>query len=225
MNRWLSFVLILSISLLFGADKVAMAVKVKGDVKVYKVDTADGISLKPGTPIHDQDKIVSNGKKSSAMIMFLDDKSILKIRENSQFVVGGKKSPEGISKNINLGYGKMTVNVSPQKGKQFVVSTPTSVASVKGTEFFISSDPTDGDQFILFSGLLEVENGVSGQIINMTEGETANSSPDGDLESHETTEEEMEESEEEDSGQVNELRFQFEDESGNTKEVIIQFSE
>ena len=147
------------------------------------------------------------------------------ILANSQFVVGGKKSPEGISKNINLGYGKMTANVSPQKGKQFVVSTPTSVASVKGTEFFISSDPTDGDQFILFSGLLEVENGVSGQIINMTEGETANSSPDGDLESHETTEEEMEESEEEDSGQVNELRFQFEDESGNTKEVIIQFSE
>ncbi|GIS53128.1 hypothetical protein Ct9H90mP29_01700 [bacterium] len=41
-----------------------------------------------------------------------------------------------------------------------MIATPTSVASVKGTELAIDSDPSTGDSFTLIEGLIEVTNNL-----------------------------------------------------------------
>jgi len=224
-SRFLVILLLLAGTFLSGADKVAMAVKAKGETEIQRSGEAEKNRLKPGKPVNDQDKITT-AQKSMAMIMFLDDKSVLKIRENSEFIVGGQRTDDGISKSVSLGYGVLRASVSPQKGKQFIISTPTSVASIKGTDVIVSSDPTQGDQFILLEGLMNVENSVSGEVITLNGGETATSSSTGELESHDTTEDEIESTgEEEEEELIRELRFQFEDDGGNLKEIIIRFTE
>ena len=65
---------------------------------------------------------------------------------------------------------------------------------------------------------------ITGESIAVIEGETATSTPEGSLDVHETTQEDMEGFEDADiQGPSQELRFEIEDENGNLKEIIIQF--
>ena len=205
------------------SSKVAVAIKVTGDVTItYKgLNTAQ--LLKPGSPLSDQDKI-QTAKNSFVAIMYLDDKTVVKMLGNSDLTVQGKRTGSNINKSIDIKYGKIAAAVSPQKGNEFRIATPTSVASVKGTEFAIDSNPSTGDSFTLVEGTIEVTNSITGESIAVIEGETATSTPEGSLEVHETTQEDMEGFEDADiQGPSQELRFEIEDENGNFKEIIIQF--
>ena len=216
-------VLILMSTLLMGSSKVAVAIKVKGKVSIIPVETKVKKSLKPGTPLSDQDEIMT-AKGSFAALMYLDDKSVVKMMGNSDLVIAGNRSSAGINKSLDISYGKITANIVQQKGREFRIATPTSVASVKGTELAITSDPAMGDSFMLLEGLIEVTNSITGESTEVSPGETAVSTPEGSLDVHETTTDDMagfEEAEMEIPTQ--ELRFEVEDADGNIKEIIIQY--
>ena len=216
-------ILILMSTLLMGSSKVAVAIKVKGKVSIIPVETKVKKSLKPGTPLSDQDKIMT-AKGAFAALMYLDDKSVVKMMGNSDLVVAGNRSSAGINKSLDISYGKITANIVQQKGREFRIATPTSVASVKGTELAITSDPAMGDSFMLLEGLIEVTNSITGESTEVSPGETAVSTPEGSLDVHETTTDDMagfEEAEVEIPTQ--ELRFEVEDADGNIKEIIIQY--
>ena len=216
-------VLILMSTLLMGSSKVAVAIKVKGKVSIIPVETKVKKSLKPGTPLSDQDKIMT-AKGAFVALMYLDDKSVVKMMGNSDLVVAGNRSSAGINKSLDISYGKITANIVQQKGREFRIATPTSVASVKGTELAITSDPAMGDSFMLLEGLIEVTNSITGESTEVSPGETAVSTPEGSLDVHETTTDDMagfEEAEVEIPTQ--ELRFEVEDADENIKEIIIQF--
>ena len=216
-------VLILMSTLLMGSSKVAVAIKVKGKVSIIPVETKVKKSLKPGTPLSDQDKIMT-AKGAFVALMYLDDKSVVKMMGNSDLVVAGNRSSAGINKSLDINYGKITANIVQQKGREFRIATPTSVASVKGTELAITSDPAMGDSFMLLEGLIEVTNSITGESTEVSPGETAVSTPEGSLDVHETTTDDMagfEEAEMEIPTQ--ELRFEVEDADGNIKEIIIQY--
>ena len=171
----------------------------------------------------DQDKIMT-AKGAFAALMYLDDKSVVKMMGNSDLVVAGNRSSAGINKSLDISYGKITANIVQQKGREFRIATPTSVASVKGTELAITSDPAMGDSFMLLEGLIEVTNSITGESTEVSPGETAVSTPEGSLDVHETTTDDMagfEEAEVEIPTQ--ELRFEVEDADGNIKEIIIQY--
>ena len=216
-------VLILLSTLLMGSSKVAVAIKVKGKVSIIPAETKVKKPLKPGTPLSDQDEIMT-AKGSFAALMYLDDKSVVKMMGNSDLVVAGNRSSAGINKSLDISYGKITANIVQQKGREFRIATPTSVASVKGTELAITSDPAMGDSFMLLEGLIEVTNSITGESTEVSPGETAVSTPEGSLDVHETTTDDMagfEEAEVEIPTQ--ELRFEVEDADGNIKEIIIQY--
>ena len=216
-------VLILLSTLLMGSSKVAVAIKVKGKVSIIPAETKVKKPLKPGTPLSDQDEIMT-AKGSFAALMYLDDKSVVKMMGNSDLVVAGNRSSAGINKSLDISYGKITANIVQQKGREFRIATPTSVASVKGTELAITSDPATGDSFMLLEGLIEVTNSITGESTEVSPGETAVSTPEGSLDVHETTTDDMagfEEAEMEIPTQ--ELRFEVEDADGNIKEIIIQY--
>ncbi len=216
-------VLILMSTLLMGSSKVAVAIKVKGKVSIIPAETKVKKSLKPGTPLSDQDKIMT-AKGAFVALMCLDDKSVVKMMGNSDLVIAGNRSSAGINKSLDISYGKITANIVQQKGREFRIATPTSVASVKGTELAITSDPAMGDSFMLLEGLIEVTNSITGESTEVSPGETAVSTPEGSLDVHETTTDDMagfEEAEVEIPTQ--ELRFEVEDADGNIKEIIIQY--
>ena len=222
MKKLLSIILI-SFSSYLSATKVAVAIKITGNVSIHYAGENNKQTLKPGSPLSSRDKIVT-GKNGFALIMYLDDKTTLKILKNSTLEILGDRSDKTINKSIDIKYGKVAANVKPQNGKDFTISTPTSVASVKGTEFAVSSDPSTGDSFTLLEGLIEVTNSITGQSTDVQEGETAVSSPDGSLDVSQTTEEDLNNFQDANIEMpAQELKFEIEDEDGNTKEIIIKF--
>ena len=223
MIRYLINIFLIS-SILFPSSKVAIAIKIKGDVSVlYKGLNSEQV-LKPGSPLSYQDKI-KTGKNGYIALMYLDDKTVVKILGNSDLTISGDRSGNKINKSLDIKYGKIAANVKPQKGKEFRISTPTSVASVKGTEFAIQSDPSSGDSFTLIEGLIQVTNSITGESTQVQEGETAISTPDGTLNVAETTSDDLDGFEEASiEPPTQELRFEVEDENGNIKEILIKFN-
>ena len=217
-------VIILSaVTVISASSKVAIAIKTKGDVSIIHKGLNTAQALKPGSPLSDQDKI-RTGKNGFVAIMYLDDKTVLKMLGNSDMTIMGQRSGVKINKSIDIKYGKIAAAVTPQKGKEFMIATPTSVASVKGTELAIDSDPSTGDSFTLIEGLIEVTNNLTGETTEVQQGETAVSTPEGSLEVNNTTQGDLEGFEDADMQvSTQELRFEVEDENGNTKEIIIKF--
>ena len=218
-----ALILLLFFNLLISSSKVAVAIKINGKVSLVSSRDRSKTLLKPGTPLNDKDKVMTS-KDSFAAVMYLDDKSVIKVLSNSDLTIIGERSKKGISKSLDIGYGKITANIAKQKGNEFRISTPTSVASVKGTELAITSDPSSGDSFTLLDGLIEVTNSITGESMEVSQGETAVSTPQGSLEVEATTIEDMEGFEQaEVEIPAQDLRFEVEDADGNIKEIIIKF--
>ena len=94
-NILLIFLLILN-NLVY-ADKIAVATKVKGMVEIMKVGNKEFKNLSAGSILDDGDKI-RTGKSGFVAIIFIDDKSTLKIKENSEAVITGRRTTKDISK-------------------------------------------------------------------------------------------------------------------------------
>ena len=161
------------------ANKIAVATNIKGLVEIMPAGKKDFINLKPGTILSDGDK-VRTGSKGFAAIIFIDDKSTLKLKENSEAVITGQRSAASISKKINMDSGTVRATVTKQN-TDFVIQTPTSVASVKGTDFWLITNPEIGDQIIGIEGIVGLTNNETGQEVDVTEGMSGISTPDGNI--------------------------------------------
>ncbi len=181
-NIYFSF-LLLALSFSF-SEKIAVATKIKGGVERMVAGEKIFSVLKPGTILSDGDKIRS-GRDGFAALIFIDDKSTLKVKENSELVITGQRTAASISKKINMDGGTIRATVMKQN-TDFVIQTPTSVASVKGTDFWMLSDPSSGDQVIGLEGIISLVNSETGQEIDVTSGTTGASTLDGQVAVNET---------------------------------------
>jgi len=197
---------------LLAADPVAVIIKAKGDITIKNAASGKSLKAKRGTRLSDGDKI-STGKKGRLAIKFLDDNSLLRIRPNSTCTINAKKEKNSVTKNIFVEVGTIFSRITRQKSS-FSVTTPTSVASVKGTKYWTVQKFKGSTQYFGEEGTVEVSNDAGSAL--MKEGETAtvtskNSKPiitktkPGDGPSLD------------DSDAPDEFEFEFQDESGNRK--------
>ncbi len=180
MRRSAFFLIFISMSLVWGAEKIAFTTKVSGQVNMVNLEKQT-VPLKRGTVLNAGEQIVSLSD-GLAVIMFIDDKSILRIQKNTTLTIGGERSATAISKQIDMQFGKLRAQITEQRRGEFIISTPTSVASVKGTDFWATSDPILGDIFLGIEGLIEVENLISGGVIEVGGGQMGTSKVDGTTE-------------------------------------------
>lgn len=166
------------------ASKIAVTTKVKGLVELMPSGKKLFSKLKAGTILADGDKI-RTGTSGFAAIIFIDDKSTLKLKGNSEAVITGQRTAASISKKINMDSGTIRATIKKQN-TSFVIQTPTSVASVKGTDFWLLTDPDKGDQVIGLEGVVGLKNIDTGQNVDVVEGMSGISTPDGDLGIEET---------------------------------------
>lgn len=214
--------LVILISLLIGADQVAVATKVSGNVNHSQGKKS--ALLKPGTIIENGDKI-RTGSNGFVALIFIDDKSILKIKSNTELEVTGKRKKSSIAKKINLDRGTIRATITKQAKSDFVVETPTSVASVKGTDFWLICDPLKGDRLIGLEGIVAFTNIISGMTIDITSGFMGNSLVDGSLDLDQTNPDIVPSDPEEDASgsDRSELRIQFQGPDNTIKTLIIEY--
>ncbi len=212
---------LLTIFPLIYAEKIAVATKVKGEVELMRVGKKNFIELKPGNILDDGDKI-RTGRSGFTSLIFIDDKSTLKLKENSEVVVNGQRTAASISKKINLDGGIVRATIKKQN-IDFVIQTPTSVASVKGTDFWLLSDLDGGDQIIGLEGLIGLVNLETGQEVDVTVGMTGLSTPDGQVTSIETDPNSIPSDPSADQEGPSQVRIYLEDTDGNQKVLIIDY--
>ena len=227
-------------------DGIAMITKSKGAVEYKK--NSDGTLLKrkdirKGLSLYDKDRIVT-GSNGFAKYIYLDDGSLIKIHKNAEVYVYGAIDKRSIIKQINVNEGNVKFEVSKQGSNDFTVITPTSVASVKGTDFWLKTDDEDGDQFFGLTGLVNVTNIESNEVLQLTRNTTIKSRPDGqmliqktepkdfkklqelELDVGEIDESEFNDSVVQQSGEdlpEGEIKVQLDDGSGSLKEIIIKY--
>jgi len=214
----------------FAQEPIGVIAKSKGTTFHKKFNADDyNPNAVMGTQLKNHDWI-KTGDDGFVAIFFLDDKSQLKVKGNSEMEILASVERGKISKTISLDYGTVKASVSKQKG-EFRIATPTSVASVKGTQWWVESNE-DGDIFIVIEGMVEVENLVSGTVQNVGQDETATSNPDGSVDVEETEDDDIpddpedDEEEENQGSTIHELKIRMVNEETNgEKFIIIEYAE
>ena len=214
-------ILTLSILLCFtyAGEKIAIVTKIIGKAEYVRGQNSSK-SLNRGLIIESGD-VISTFKGGFVALIFIDDKSALKIKEKTKITVNAKKSSRKISKKINLTNG--TVRAQVEKNKDFIIQTSVSVASVKGTDFWVISDKKIGDSVIGLQGTVSLSNRISGEKIDISAGITGISSTNGSLQSFKSdpqnTPIDLDQSDKEDK----KLEIIFKDSAGKKKKLIIDY--
>ncbi len=203
------------------ANKIAVTTKVKGMVEIMPIGEKDFSNLKPGTILSDGDKI-RTGSKGFVAIIFIDDKSTLKLKENTEAVITGQRSAASISKKINMDIGTVRATVTKQN-TDFVIQTPTSVASVKGTDFWLVTDPENGDQIIGIEGIVGLTNNETGQEVDVSEGMTGISTPDGNIGLEDTDQSSIPDDPSDESDGPSQIKIYLEGPNGEQRVMIIEY--
>ena len=212
---------LLFISVILGGDRIAIVTKVIGSVNYTRGNDVSK-SLKKGH-IFESGDVLRTEKGGFAALIFIDDKSALKIKENSELIISGKRTARAIAKEINLDSGTIRAQVGKQKRGDFVISTSVSVASVKGTDFWLISDQKVGDSVIGLEGIVSLLNQISGETLDVTSGFTGLSSMDGSLQSFKTDPKTIPEDPVGSAGDSKKLIIEFQDASGKKKTLIIDY--
>ena len=215
------FFIFLIFSFLIGSDRIAVATKVIGSVEFVR-GKGFAKSLKKGHIIESGD-ILKTKKGGFVAILFIDDKSALKIKENTELEIVGNNKNQAIAKRISLMNGTVRAQIEDQRNKDFVVQTSVSVASVKGTDFWMISDKSKGDSIIGIEGIIQLANKISGEIIDITSGITGLSSNNGQLESYNTDPKTIPSDPSGDDNDSQKIKIEFMDASGKKKTLVIEY--
>jgi hypothetical protein len=203
---------------------IALLSKVVLDV-THRESEGDWQVAKKGETLASGDR-VKTGSKSVAIIKFKDN-SLVRVRELTELTVTGSMNGAAFSKAVEVKSGVVGFNIKKQQtGEQFKFSSPTSVASIRGTGgSFASSE--DADTLIVTEGSIEFSNSSSAQTVTVAAGFTGISKPDGTIVARLSTPEEKAAAElaARASEQDNRLEFDLRDGRGNSKRIKIDFKD
>ena len=197
---------------------VAVVIKVTPPVQLRRSGTENLVPLERDVRLYPGDRIICQ-EGGFASLVFADNAVELKLYPNSEFNLEGQRTDRSIVKRVFLGIGRLLTKVT--RGSMQVV-TPTSVASVKGTEWWTMVDRTTLTQIVVLDGEVEVQHRATGETQVVGAGNTAVLTPEGVLEVEPTGEFEVpKEPGEPDQGS---LEFEFEDASGERKTLRIEYN-
>ncbi len=176
MNRMFAkTLLLLAIWLLLTAiagaeEPLAVVTRLEGTVRHTEAGTVKEKAVRRGQVLYDGDRL-KVGESSLCVIRYLDDRSQITLRENAACLVNGVREGDHIDKKMTIFRGSYHATLPNLKGS-FQVITPTSTASVKGTNFWILQPNQSGEtRYICTEGTVEVAN-EQGKIL-LREGQTA----------------------------------------------------
>jgi|GEM_PF-4394766 len=127
-------------------SEVATLVELTGTVSIWSAESGQWEKAEEGMSLLAGDK-VKTGANSSAIIMTPEETNF-SLEENSEFVVGEKKSAV---ETWYLNLGKLLVKVQKKlsAGSKLEIKTPTAVCAVRGTEFALESSAEDTSLAVL----------------------------------------------------------------------------
>jgi hypothetical protein len=206
-------------ALLLANEPVAVSLKVQGEVELKRSEKLQ--KAKTGDQLQNNDQLESRDD-SYAAIKFIDGSSVVKLFPNSILKIQANKENNELAKKSYLQVGNMWSNVMKKTGA-FEIETPTTVVSVKGTKFLLEVSETGATNVFTFDGEVEITNKKDGKRATVKPGQKGTNN--GNVMEVSTTEKadikpEIMKNIEED---MNMLKFEVENDEGETKTIEIQF--
>ncbi len=203
------------------ATNVAVVIQLTGQAEFLRGE-GTWTKVTYGMPLNDGDRLRTSPDGFVALV-FTDDRSQIKIRPNTEVKVNAARNPDySLSKKVNMEVGELFAQVNRSKGT-LQVASPTSVASVKGTEFWVIVSPNGETQVLTLEGLVELLNLLSGLMIDVNAGELGVSDLQGMLATEGFVAEQIPTIEGEEDAVPKTLEMFFEDGDGNQKRLIINY--
>ena len=204
-------------------ETLGLVTKTKGKVEYQKFSDKKFTSkYYKGLGLYGNDRI-RTGDNGFSIYRYLDDASSIKILKNSDIRIEGRIKSRSIVKNIEINNGLLNFDIDNQEDEYFTIVTPTSVATVKGTEFWLICNGPEGDKFLGVEGEVEVKNIESGRVVLLTEDSRVVSTSNGIITSQNLTSQELEQIQnldQEDGDYDNsEIDTGFDDESINNENI------
>ncbi len=213
----------LTVSFVF-ADSVAYLSTSKGTVSLNRNNKA--VKFKTGEMLQSKDEL-RTGAESFAAYKFIDGGANIKVFANSVVEINASKSGKNLNKSVKVTKGSVLSNVTKGRGN-YQVETPTTVASVRGTDF-LTQVAIDGTTIIIVTdGVVELVS-PTGEVITVEAGYTAYIDADGNITVSETTAEEakmVEDADREDStleSHKKTMRIQVTDDQGSIRYIDIKY--
>jgi hypothetical protein len=153
-----SFIIIGLIGL-HAIDSVAHPLKVKGNVDLTR--NLESSALKLEDKLFNGDEVETKAE-SFAAIQFQDESSIIKLFPNTILNIRTEKNGEKYNKRSLLKMGELWAKVEKGTG-EFEIETPTTVASVKGTNFMITIGEDGTTELLTFEGEVIFQNKITGE--------------------------------------------------------------
>lgn len=224
MKRVLILSLILLVASVLLADSVAILSASKGKVDLERARKQ--VKFKKGELLQNKD-VLRTGSESFAAYKFIDASSMIKLFSNSVVTINASKSGTQLSKKVNVNKGNVLTQVKKGTGA-FTVQTPTTVASVKGTEFMTRVDDDGFSTFIVTDGEVELRILDTDEVKNVSKGNTAVIDPDGEMELRQSSAQDISEIEQAEleanqSSETNTILIRVLDKNGNIKHIEVTY--
>lgn len=149
-HKLLLFILSTSLAFVFIGNSyksdetpIALVKKIIKDVQYKTSDESDWEIAQTGKPLADGGE-VKTGHKSLALVLFTDGSGLLRVKENSVLHIYGSTEDRKLNKNTFIEKGTVGFEVNKQGDEEFKFTTPTMVASIRGTDGYIKN-VIDGD--------------------------------------------------------------------------------
>ena len=202
---------------------LALITKVVKEVS-HRNDASDWDDAEKGDLLMAGDR-VKTGQQSLAILKF-NDRSIVRVREKSEIAMTTESDGKATVKSIDGATGSYGFDIQKQQSdEKFRFTSPTSVASIRGTMGTWSSG-LGNDTLILPTGLVNLLNKVSDRNLDVPAGYIAFSNADGSLTMRPATEQELAAARRAATGGTpRELDLKLRDEDGNEKDLKIKYRE
>jgi hypothetical protein len=216
-----SAVFILATGFRQNGGSMALVFKIVQDV-TKKSSTLDWTKAVKGENLSSGDQ-VKTGTRSLAIVKFLDN-SILRVREQSVLTVSAEGYRGAQVKTIQLNSGAFGFDVKKQRqNEQFRLTSPTSVASIRGTQGKWSGG-AGKDTLVVGEGLVNLKNTLTNKDLDVPAGSIGFSGDDGSLSARRATPEELAEANlAATGGSQNQLNLELKDAKGNRKELKLKY--
>lgn len=170
MKKYILLLLLTTVLLSFlSADAIALLIANKGKVSLDRA--AAKIKFQKGELLMNND-VLRTGEESFAAYKYVDASATIKMFSNSVATLNAGKDGKTLSKTVTVSKGNVLSNVKKGSGL-FRINTPTTVASVKGTEFLTKVEEGGATTFIVSDGEVEVRVLATEEVARVGKGKTA----------------------------------------------------
>lgn len=179
MNKkiFIALLLIILATLLIAKESIGITLKVKGDVIL--THEKENISAKDGTELKNND-ILESKNESFAVIKFIDGSSVIKLFPNSILTINADKTNGKLNKKSIMKLGELWAKVTKNTG-DFIIDTPTTVVSVKGTRFVIIVDENGYTDLFTLEGVVNMKNKDDDHEADVGAGQKAHSTGENEI--------------------------------------------